>query len=196
MTSEERISEAKNLNNEVTTKMLNLAKEYGTDLIEVSVHGSPCEECAKYQGRIYSISGNDKRFPKYPDWLLSNACPYNCGLMSYPFIEGISEPTYINGDVIEVSNRPFIDDRTPEQIAVFEARRDKILKERQYRIEYEQLQKLLPNEAECLLTNEKQQFKRIFEAQRKSKRIWIRNMTILTFSLDFRLDKKLKKLVS
>ena len=82
MTSEERISEAKNLNNEVTTKMLNLAKEYGTDLIEVSVHGSPCEECAKYQGRIYSISGNDKRFPKYPDWLLSNACPYNCGLMS------------------------------------------------------------------------------------------------------------------
>lgn len=147
MTTDERINEAIKLHNEALKKILDFASKYGTDLIEVSVHGSTCEECAKYQGRIYSISGNDKRFPKYPDWLLSNACPYNCGLMSYPFIEGISEPTYINGDVIEVSNRPFIDDRTPEQIAVFEARRDKILKERQYRIEYEQLQKLLPNEA-------------------------------------------------
>ena len=142
MTLEERIAEAKKLNNEATIKMLNLAKEYGTDLIEVSVHGSPCKECAKYQGRIYSISGKDRRFPKYPDWLLYNACPYNCGLMSYPFVEGFSEPSYINGDIIAVSNRPFEDDRTPEQIAIFEERKNRELIEQQHRNEYEQLKKV------------------------------------------------------
>lgn len=147
MTTDQRIEEAKKLHSEALKKTLDYAAENKIDLLEVSISGCPCEECAKYQGRIYSISGNDKRFPKYPDWLLYDACPHNCGLISYPYIDGFSEPTYIEGDIIEVSNRPFVDDRTPEQIAVFEARRDKILKERQYRMEYEQLQKLLPDDA-------------------------------------------------
>lgn len=62
--------------------------------------------------------------------------------MSYPFVEGFSEPSYINGDIIAVSNRPFEDDRTPEQIAIFEERKNRELIEQQHRNEYEQLKKV------------------------------------------------------
>ncbi len=42
MTTDERINEAIKLHNEALKKMLDFASKYGTDLIEVSVHGSPC----------------------------------------------------------------------------------------------------------------------------------------------------------
>jgi hypothetical protein len=41
-----------------------MIKQNGLDLVYVNFVGITCEFCAKYQGRVYSISGNDPRFPK------------------------------------------------------------------------------------------------------------------------------------
>lgn len=45
------------------TSVLNVAKEYDKDLVKMSYHNSSCEVCQKYEGKIYSISGKDKRYP-------------------------------------------------------------------------------------------------------------------------------------
>lgn len=42
---------------------INLATEYGSDLVQVSDHNTTCRICAEYEGKVFSISGNDKRFP-------------------------------------------------------------------------------------------------------------------------------------
>lgn len=46
-----------------TRATLDLCSRYENDLVEVSSHGTTCEICLPYEGQIYSISGND---PKYP----------------------------------------------------------------------------------------------------------------------------------
>lgn len=67
----------------------------GTDLVEVSAHWGAREDHAVWQGKIYSISGKNK---KYSDFAV---CRYgevdglkgiNCRHDFYPFFEGISEP--------------------------------------------------------------------------------------------------------
>lgn len=40
----------------------NMAVQNGQDLVYVNFVGITCSLCAKYQDRVYSISGNDKRF--------------------------------------------------------------------------------------------------------------------------------------
>lgn len=99
-----------------------------TDLVIMSVHSCTCSECAKYQGRVYSLSGNDSRFPKLPD-IFQHAGTVHSGCRHYfsPFIFGVTRPDmpytlsvhplqnpkYGLG-IIQFSNRPFIDDRTAE----------------------------------------------------------------------------------
>lgn len=92
---------------------------YNSDLVEVSTVNCCCSECAKYQGRIYSLYGKDPRFPRFPDWLI-NTKGMHCSLYFYPFIYGISHAAYVDGDVIRASNRPFIDDRSQECIENYE----------------------------------------------------------------------------
>ena len=37
--------------------------ENGYDLVEMTTHYPTCEKCAMFQGRVYSLTGKDKRFP-------------------------------------------------------------------------------------------------------------------------------------
>lgn len=55
---------------------INRAKELGLDIIKISVHNTECSICKPHEGKIYSLSGNDKRFPA----LTGNEPPYhpNC----------------------------------------------------------------------------------------------------------------------
>lgn len=83
---------------------------------EASYFCGCCGECAKYRGRWFSISGKDKRFPKMPE-------NYGCtcqGIDFYPVIDGVSEPEYCpkHQNIIEYSNRPFVDDRTQAEKAL------------------------------------------------------------------------------
>lgn len=47
----------------VTEGTLNAAGEYGIDLFQVSVHEGSCDMCLEWQGKVYSRSGADARFP-------------------------------------------------------------------------------------------------------------------------------------
>lgn len=72
-----------------------------------------CDKCAPYRNRIYSISGKDKRIPKLPDFFLDISNWEHCGVCLTTANEFMLEVN--RDDLIARSNRPFIDDRTPEQ---------------------------------------------------------------------------------
>lgn len=124
---------------------LKLCKELRTDLVEMSEHGCTCGECAKYQGRVFSISGQDKKFPKLPEFILTNGGVHRgCSHTLSPFIYGVSVPVY-HKDIVKFSNRPFIDNRSEVEIEEYEKRKregEELLEDRK---NYELLLKKLPN---------------------------------------------------
>lgn len=97
-------------------KALQTAKTLNTDLLEASYSLGCCSECAKLRGRWFSISGNDKRFPKFP--VVIDCDCY--GILFYPVFP-FSKPKYepAQDDIIEFSNRPFIDDRTDHEKEIY-----------------------------------------------------------------------------
>ncbi len=64
------------------------AKNYDTDLIQVSSHNTKTAICLDFEGKVFSISGKDKRFP-----LLTENSPYhpNCLHLQFPTFEGAME---------------------------------------------------------------------------------------------------------
>lgn len=115
---------------EVIKRVLREAKSLSTDLVIMDVHGGSCSECAKYQGRVFSLSGTDKRFPKIPDSFFKYGGVHKgCGHCFYPFIYGVTDPGLkytlsiqkissrkYRKDIVAFSNRPFVDDRPQEDI--------------------------------------------------------------------------------
>lgn len=99
------------LSKEERKSLLDECKYMETDLVEVGNSGVCCEVCAKYRNRIYTLTGKDLRFPRFPKDFHKS-----CGLSAYPYIWGVSEPTFKCDNPILYSNRPFIDDRTEEDI--------------------------------------------------------------------------------
>lgn len=90
------------------------AKKMNTDLVEANYPINCDSLTAKYRGRIFCISGKDKRFP-----LLSNEVAL-CSLQFRPFIYGITKPHHCNfGSEIAFSNRPFLDDRSEKEISIY-----------------------------------------------------------------------------
>ncbi len=84
---------------------LELAEEMGCDLVEVTSHMGARPSHALWQGKIYSISGKSKKYPK-----LSTATSYgtgaglkgwNCRHDFYPFFEGLSERASLPKDIKE-----------------------------------------------------------------------------------------------
>lgn len=82
------------------------------DLIYVNSVGITCSKCAQYQGRVYSLSGKDKRFPP-----LVERPPYHshCVHSAYPWIEEYEEQGEVQRMLVE-SNRPFEDNRAERNI--------------------------------------------------------------------------------
>lgn len=84
---------------------LDLAAEMDCDLVEVTAHMGARPSHAVWQGKVYSISGKSKKYPK-----LSTATGYgtgaglkgwNCRHDFYPFFEGISERANMPVDISE-----------------------------------------------------------------------------------------------
>lgn len=93
------------INMDVRTTCSNTAHEaqftrmddYDIDLLEVSSHAGARPKCALDQGRIFSRSGKNKKYPAWktssygaPDGILG----INCGHQVYPYIEGVSVQRY------------------------------------------------------------------------------------------------------
>lgn len=115
-----------------------------TDLVEMSEHHPTCGECAKYQGRVYSLSGKSKKFPKIPQIIIEKGyiCK-GCRHAFYPYIDGLSLPNY-HEDIVAYSNSPFVDNRTPEEIAEYDARQKEIHDKKRDEKEYTKICEKLP----------------------------------------------------
>lgn len=146
----------KQIHEDAKNKQLSCARKYEYDYVQV-VSACCCSECAKYRFRIYCISGNDTRFPILPDYVKKYS--WHCGLSVYPFSLGVnymrlSENKSLNeiDELIEYSNRPFVDDRADEEIERYNRilaknKQDYIdgLNKEQARLEYEKIAVLLPD---------------------------------------------------
>lgn len=71
--------------------------EYGVDLIEISSHAGARPLCAPYQGRIFSRSGKDHKYPPLSSTSYGEPAGIrgvNCGHVFYPYIPGVTRRTY------------------------------------------------------------------------------------------------------
>jgi NACalpha-BTF3-like transcription factor len=71
--------------------------DYGVDLVEISSHMGARPKCAPFQGKIFSRSGYNNRFPSLsttsygqPDGLFG----INCRHIKYPYVPGLSIKRY------------------------------------------------------------------------------------------------------
>lgn len=76
------------------------AQEMDTDLVLVSAHLGARPSHAEWQGKIFSISGNNKKYMKLSDatgyGAVTGLCGANCRHHFMPYIEGISTNPYEN----------------------------------------------------------------------------------------------------
>lgn len=125
-------------------------KVYKGDLIEIKASYTRCEKCAIYASRVYSVNGEDARFPKCPEWIVEkgNVCDKGCGSAIFPFFyfPGQTIQAYetyggiILKDAISYSNRPFIDMRDADEVERFHKlqaqREDEMIKSTYYMQNY------------------------------------------------------------
>ena len=117
--------------------------ENGYDLMEMTEHFPTCEVCAALQGKVFSISGNDKRFPPlsmaYRDGY-HNVHP-NCRHVMVPFIEEFNDVE----EAIKRSNAPY--KPNPENVKVYDEQQAKNRKARETLYQYERYKMRLGDDA-------------------------------------------------
>lgn len=106
---------------------LSMAKYLNEDYIHTGVSNC-CEKCTPYRNRVYSISGKDKRFPKFSDYIQKPeefCCLSYSGFLYYPGCtlteykyDKLGNVSEFEVDAIKHSNRPFVDDRSEYQKAM------------------------------------------------------------------------------
>jgi hypothetical protein len=72
-----------------TEGMLTTCEAADVDLVQISVHDNACPICQPLQGKVYSRTGKDKRFPP-----LDRQPPYhpNCGHVVVPYVDALEDP--------------------------------------------------------------------------------------------------------
>lgn len=138
---------ARSTTREVTnTATILQVSELGYDLVKMSEHSGACPLCEQYQGRVYSISGKDLRFPKLDVAFSSgyaNIHP-NCRHTLEPYVEELNN---VNEDIIN-SNRPFSEpDKTDRQVQAYYKIQSEKAKLRADRLQWEKYRTVLRNEA-------------------------------------------------
>jgi len=115
-----------------TRGLENRAIQEGYDLIKVSEHGTTCEICAKYEGRVFSISGDNPSYPKWENHVISKTHP-NCR-----HTVAIFQEKYYAGDVerLRKHSNNQVDQRTEEQKQSYKAMQDKKRTQRQDKLQY------------------------------------------------------------
>lgn len=119
----------------------------GYDLVQIDEHYPTCAECAKYQGRVFSISGKDKRFPRLPDHIRCSGTIHDgCRHVILPYVESLKTASEIR-NAITFSNRPFVDSRGAEERALWDRRQAEQAQMQQDAKEYEAICTRLPDAA-------------------------------------------------
>ncbi len=130
------------------TCVKNTMKEHNKDLVKMSKHYTACPVCVPYEGRVYSLSGKDTRFPSI-NTIPGFKAGYNnihprCRHRITPYIEKYND---VEKD-IKNSNRPFEIDKDKEaSVRAYQEEQKKKAKLRADRKQYEQYKTVLGNEA-------------------------------------------------
>lgn len=115
----------------------------------VAFHGyesGTCAECAKMIGRVYSVSGKDKRFPKLPEYVKKHGNFHNgcrCAMTAYFIEEGTIFHHGEQINAIKASNRPYVDDRTEQEINSYQGYLDYLAEIEQKGIDRKEYQIIL-----------------------------------------------------
>ena len=129
------------------TARINQLTANGYDLMKMTEHFPTCEVCAPLQGRVYSISGNDPRFPPLSRAFgqYKNIHP-NCRHVATPWVESMRTPEEL-AEAIEQSNRPFDDTRSAKEVALYREQQDKNRRARETLYQYERYRTVLGDDA-------------------------------------------------
>lgn len=86
-------------------------RELDTDIVEVSAHACARPEHALWQGRLYSYSGRDRRYPSLVAvtgyGTVTGLMGANCRHTFYPFIPGVSQRNYTEDELRSIDPPPF-----------------------------------------------------------------------------------------
>jgi len=128
------------------TATINQLTALERDLVKISKHNTTCPICAAYQGRVFSISGNDKRYPPLSEVFkgpYANIHP-NCSHVPEPYIEELADDP--EGDRRN-SALPFdIDPRSQKEVDLYNGMRKKKQRLREDRRQWERFSLALPND--------------------------------------------------
>lgn len=70
---------------------LNRSQEYGLDLVQISQHFPTSDLCAPWQGKVYSISGTDSKYPPLDTAVSGGLYHANCKHHQSSYIPGTSK---------------------------------------------------------------------------------------------------------
>lgn len=149
------------------TARINQMSANGFDLVEIPPHYPTCEICAILQDRVYSISGEDKRFPP-----LSKAIGVYKNIHPHcrHVIVGWAEMMYTHEEIeeaIKKSNRPWTDPRSGKEKQFYNELQKKNRQARDLQYQYERYKKRLGSDAPKSLYA----FKRIKKDEEKFKKL-------------------------
>lgn len=126
----------------------NQLTENGYDLVQMTTHYPTCEICATFQGRVYSISGKDNRFPRLSIAFKSgyhNIHP-NCRHSVTPWVEEMQDGDEIQ-EAKENSNKPFEDNRPEAEKGLYNKQQSDNRQLRQDLYQYERYKAKLGEDA-------------------------------------------------
>ena len=129
------------------TARINQLTANGYDLVEIPTHYPTCEICAILQDRVYSISGNDKRFPPLSKAIgeYKNIHPH-CRHVIVGWVESMHTPEELE-EAIKRSNREWTDPRTGEEKKFYNELQRKNRQARDLRSQYERYKERLGDDA-------------------------------------------------
>jgi hypothetical protein len=129
------------------TGTIDAVQEVGGDLVQMTSHASACPICQPLEGRVYSISGKSKKYPKL-DIAFSNGHPVihpNCIHSIVPFFEQFADDL---DEIVKQSNSPFeLDPKKKSQLDAYYADQKKKAQRRSDYKLWEKSKTLAPDEA-------------------------------------------------
>ena len=137
---------------EIKNHVLINAEKFNIDLVAFNDYGTGCcEICAKMRGRVYSISGKSKNFPKLPDYVKVHGNFHEgCRCTMNLFWEDAENEIFYKGEKVNAivsSTRPWTDDRDDREITLYKEyinRQKEKAKSENDRKEYYKLLELCP----------------------------------------------------
>jgi len=120
----------------VNQSTINAGQELGNDLVRMSHHLSSCPLCAMYEGRVYSVSGKDKRYPSLASINNGAMITYSvlhpsCRHRFTNYIEDLNTDAENEQNRID-SNKPFVDSRSDAQKQAYDNRQRQNRLKQQY----------------------------------------------------------------